>query len=164
MIAAFRQIALGGSSRGLRRRSRIVASLARLGALLTVLVFFADTINADILYAAIMGDVRFEDNPLILDSATDATSVVPNVTQAHPNYFELAKYNDSGAKQVHRAVIPRFYGTTILEDVDSPSVLDGETTDALTFSLHSYDPALKFDRANTPTTLDRTITYSRLLI
>ncbi|MDP4198234.1 MAG: hypothetical protein Q8922_04945 [Bacteroidota bacterium] len=163
MIGAFRHIALGGSTRKLTGFQRVAAQLARVVSIITVLVFFADTINADILYAAIKGDVRFDDNPLILDSATDGTGVIPASLVPHTNYFALAKY-DGGAKQISRHIIPRFHGTTIIEDADSPSVLDGATTATLTFSCFQYDPTLKIDQASATPMLDRTITYSRLLI
>jgi hypothetical protein len=142
---------------------RVGAHLAQLGALLTLLVFFADTINVDILYAAIIGDIRFDDNPLILDSATDSTSVIPDILQPHVNYFAAAKY-DGGASNVHRHVMPRFFGTTIIEDADSPAVLDGESTGNLTYDLQSYYTQAKIDEQSAVTTLDRTITYNRLLI
>ena len=161
MIKAFRHIALGGSTREVTGFARLASHLARVGALFTVLVFFADTINADILYAAIKGDVRFQDNPLILDSATDGTSVVPDI--APPDYFKLAKF-DGGAKSVSKTVQYKFPGTTILEDVDSPTVLDGASTQTLTYeALPSYTHET-IDETSAITTLDRTITYSRLLI
>ena len=163
MIAAFRHIATGRPARELRRMQRVGAHLAQLGALLTLLVFFADTINVDILYAAIIGDIRFDDNPLILDSATDSTSVIPDILQPHVNYFAAAKY-DGGASNVHRHVMPRFFGTTIIEDADSPAVLDGESTGNLTYDLQSYYTQAKIDEQSAVTTLDRTITYNRLLI
>lgn len=163
MISAFRLIALGGGTRKLSGLQRVAAHLARIGSLLTILVFFADTINADILYAAIIGDVRFEDNPLILDSATDGTSVIPVAIQPHTNYFQLAKY-DGGAKKMSQHAIPRFHGTTITEDADSPSVLDGSTTAAFTFSILPSDPVVQIRRERASPTLDRTITYGCLLI
>ncbi len=139
------------------------AYLAQIGALFTLLIFFADTINADILYAAIIGDIRFDDNPLILDSATDSTSVVPDALQPHVNYFAAAKF-DGGASNIHRHVVPRFFGTTIIEDADSPAVLDGESTENLTYDIKSYYTQAKIEELSAVTTLDRTITYSRLLI
>ena len=163
MISAFRHIALGGSTRKLNGFQRVAAHLARIGSLLTILIFFADTINADILYAAIIGDVQFQDNPLILDSASDSTSVVPDIHSPHINYFELAKY-DGGATKISRHVIPRFFGTTIIEDEDSPTVLDGATTATFTFSILRYDPTLQIEQASATPTLDRTITYGCLLI
>jgi hypothetical protein len=163
LIAAFRHIATGRPARELRRMQRVGAHFAQLGALLTVLVFFADTINADILCAAIIGDIRFDDNPLILDSATDSTSVIPDALQPHVNYYAAARY-DGGASNVHRHVVPRFLGTTIIEDVDSPGVLDGASTDTLNFDIQSYYTQTKIDEESAITTLDRTIAYSRLLI
>jgi hypothetical protein len=142
---------------------RVSAHLAQLGALFTLLVFFADTINVDILYAAIIGDIRFDDNPLILDSATDSTSVIPDILQPHVNYFAAAKY-DGGASNIHGHAKSRFFGTTIIEDVDSPAVLDGESTDNLTYDIKSYFTQTKVDEVSAVTTLDRTITYSRLQI
>ncbi len=142
---------------------RVGAYLAQIGALFTVLVFFADTINADILYAAIVGDVQFQDNPLILDSATDSTSVVPDCFAHHVNYFAASKY-DEGATNVHRHIVPRFFGTTIIEDADSPGVLDGASTATLTYDFQSYYIKAKIEEQSAVTTLDRTITYSRLLI
>jgi hypothetical protein len=163
LISAFRHIATGRPARELRRLQRVGAHLAQIGALFTVFIFFADTINADILYAAIIGDVQFLDNPLILDSATDSTSVVPDVLQPHVNYFAAAKY-DGGATNVHRHIIPRFFGTTIIEDADSPAVLDGECTANLTYDLHTFFIQDKIESQSAVTTLDRTITYGRLLI
>jgi hypothetical protein len=162
MIRAFRHIAQGGSSRQLNGFARWAAHMARMGSLMTVLIFFLDTINADIIYAAIIGDVRFEDNPLILDSATDSTSVIPNTAQ--PNYFQLAKFDGGSATNVHKHVLPRFLGTTIIEDADSPTVLDGATTQTLTFVVTSYFAQLKVAGESTIPTLDRTITYGCLLI
>jgi hypothetical protein len=163
MISSFRHIALGGDTRKLNGWQRVAAHLARIGSLLTVLIFFADTINADILYAAIIGDIQFQDNPLILDSATDSTSVVPDIHSPHINYFELAKY-DGGATQISRHIIPKFFGTTIIEDEDSPTVLDGATTSSLTYVFHNQFARLQIDEESAVTTLDRTITYSRLMI
>jgi hypothetical protein len=163
MIQAFRHIALGGSARDLRGFTRFAAYLARIGSLITVLIFFADTINADILYAAIVGQVRFEDNPLILDSATDQTSVVPDIVRPHINYFQLANY-DGGAKEFARHSVPQFHGTTISEDEDSPTVLDGATTQSLTYVVRTYFAHITIDQESAVPTLDRTITYGCLLI
>ena len=149
--------------RQLKGKARIAAHLARMGALFTVLVFFADTINVDILYAAIIGDVQFQDNPLILDSATDSTSIVPDIHAPHINYYELAKYDD-GPTQISRHIIPKFLGTTIIEDEDSPTVLDGANTETLTYDIQSYFTLGKIDSESAVTTLDRTITYGCLLI
>jgi hypothetical protein len=143
--------------------ARVGAHLARMGALFTVLVFFADTINVDILYAAIIGDVQFQDNPLILDSATDSTSIVPTIQPPHINYYELAKY-DGGPTQISRHIVPKFLGTTIIEDEDSPTVLDGATTSSLTYVFHNQFARTRIDEESAVTTLDRTITYSRLMI
>jgi hypothetical protein len=163
MIRAFRHIALGGSTRNLSGIARVGAHLARLGSLITILIFFADTVNADILYAAIAGQIRFEDNPLILDSATDSTSIIPDIARPHVNYFQLAKL-DGGAKQLAQHSVPRFFGTTITEDEDSPTVLDGATTQSLTFVFQTYFAQTKIDKESAVPTLDRTITYGRLLI
>jgi hypothetical protein len=163
LIAAFRHIATGRPARELRRMQRVGAHLAQLGALFTLLIFFADTINVDILYAAIIGDIRFDDNPLILDSATDSTSVIPDVLQPHVNFFAAAKY-DGGSSNIHRHIVPRFFGTTIIEDADSPAVLDGESTENLTYDIKSYFTQSKIDEQSAVTTLDRTITYGCLLI
>ena len=163
MIQVFRHIALGGSTRNLSGIARVGAHLARLGSLITVLVFFADTINADILYAAIIGQVRFEDNPLILDSATDSTSIVPDVVKPHINYFQLAQC-DGGAKQLGEHSVPRFLGTTITEDEDSPTVLDGATTQSLTFVFQTYFARAPIPETSAIPTLDRTIAYGCLLI
>ena len=164
VISAFRQMTTGVALKKLRGASRAAVLLARMGALLTVVVFFADTINADILYAAIAGDVQFQDNPLILDSSTDSTSVIPASLAPHVNYFQLAKFDNGKQKQVGNRLLTHFHGTTIIEDVDSPSVLDGETTATLSYSVAVYDPTLIVREEGAIATLDRTITYSRLQI
>lgn len=164
LIAAFRHIATGRPTRELQRFQRAGALLAQGIALFTVLVFFADTINADILYAAIIGDVQFQDNPLILDSATDSTNIIPEALQPHVNYFAIAKYEHSGATNVKRHHTPKFFGTTILEDVDSPGVLDGATTETLTYEFQSYFTLARIDEPSAMTTHDRTITYGCLQI
>ncbi len=135
-----------------------------MGAFFTILVFFADAINVNILYAAIIGNFQFQDNPLILDSATDTTSVVPNVVRPHINYFVVCKY-DGGATTLSK--LPKFYGTKIIEDEDSPTILDGcSSTATLTYDIRSYAP---IEEAALPAsalspTLDRTITFGRLQI
>ena len=88
---------------------------------------------------------------------------MPDALQPHVNYFAAAKH-DGGASNMHRHIVPRFFGTTIIEDVDSPAVLDGESTANLTYDLHSYFTKAKIDSESAVTTLDRKITYSRLLI
>ncbi|HEX5316647.1 MAG TPA: hypothetical protein VFX22_08350 [Candidatus Kapabacteria bacterium] len=138
--------------------------MARMGALCTILVFFADTINVNIIYAAIVGNFQFQDNPYILDSASDATSIIPNVVRPHINYFKVAKY-DGGRTTV--STIPKFHGTTIVEDEDSPTILDGcSSTATLTYDIRSYAPteeaALPISELSP--TLDRTITFGRLQI
>ena len=163
MIQAFRHIALGGSTRELKGFARLAAHFARIGSLVTVLIFFADTINADILYAAIIGQVQFEDNPLIIDSATDSTSIVPAIAKPHINYFQLASH-DGGAKQIAPHVIHKFHGTTISEDEDSPTVLDGANTLSLTYVVHHYFAQAQTREESTVPTLDRTIAYGCLLI
>ncbi len=164
LIAAFRHIATGRPARELRSVQRVTALLAQSIAIFTVLVFFADTINADILYAAILGDVQFQDNPLILDSATDSTSIIPDALLPHANYFSLAKFDQGGTKTVKGHRLPKFFGTTILEDVDSPGVLDGATTETLTFEFQSYFTLARIDESSAVTTLDRTITFASLKI
>jgi hypothetical protein len=163
VISAFRHIALGGSPRQLHGWARLASYVAKTGALLTVLVFFADTINADILYAAIIGDVQFQDNPLILDSATDATSVIP-AQFVHANYFALAKFDSPQSKHMSQPGTHHFYGTTIQEDEDSPTVLDGATTATLTFSIRSYDPSPMPELHSTRYALDRTTRFGVMLI
>jgi len=135
-----------------------------MGALFTILVFFADAINVNILYAAIIGNFQFQDNPYILDSATDATSVVPNVVRPHINYFEVCKFA-GGATAI--TAIPTFHGNTIIEDEDSPTILDGcSSTATLTYDIRSYAPTEESALpASVPSpTLDRTITFGRLQI
>jgi hypothetical protein len=162
LITAFRHIAYGGDAHELRGWARTAVHLVRIIAVLNILVFFADTINADILFAAIIGNVQFQDNPLILDSASDSTSVAPTILRPHINYFEAAKYAGGTTRL---SVVPRFLGTTIIEDVDSPSVLDGETTAILTYNIRSYAPMEEaLPPASAPTSLDRTITFGCLQI
>lgn len=138
--------------------------VVRFVALLNILVFFSDTININILYAAIIGDVQFQDNPYILDSATDSTNVAPNVVKPHVNYFALAKYNE-GRTNLSQHTTSKFSGTTIIEDEDSPGVLECDSTATLTYELRSYAPtevAILPERA--PPMLDRTITFGCLQI
>ena len=135
-----------------------------MGALFTILVFFADAINVNILYAAIIGEIQFQDNPLILDSASDSTSVAPNVVQPHINYFEVCKFA-GGATTL--SPIPKFHGSTIIEDEDSPTILDGcSSTATLTYDLRSYAPTEEsaLPASALSPTLDRTITFGRLQI
>ncbi len=164
MIQAFRHIAYGGSARELRGRTRVAAHIVRFVALLNILVFFSDTINVNILYAAILGDVQFQDNPYILDSATDSTNIAPNIVTPHVNYFELAKF-DGGPTNVSRHGAQNFCGTTIVEDEDSPGTLAGDSTATLTYDIRSYAPteaATLHERA--APVLDRTITFGCLQI
>ena len=162
MIQIFRHIAQSDGSRKLRGVQRIAARLARLVSLATVLIFFADTINADILFAAIVGDIRFADNPLILDSATDGTSVIPDNHTSHFHVVQPTSKADAGTFSRH--LIPRFFGTTVTEDEDSPTVLDGATTATINVSVAPDHLAPKLVQSSPIPSFDRTITYGRLLI
>ena len=156
---------MGGSTCELRGRARYAAHIVRVVALLNILVFFSDTINVNILYAAIIGDVQFQDNPYILDSATDTTSIAPNVTSPHVNYFAVAKYAERHNTTVAHHAKSTFSGSTIIEDEDSPGVLECDSTATLNYEIRSYAPTEAATlQERTLSTLDRTITFGCLQI
>ena len=162
MIQSLRYIAQPSFAENSRQCPRWAVNSARLIALFTVFVFFMDTINIDVLYAGMKGNIRFEDNPLILDSQFDTTPVAQN-TGNTTNYFSLVK-STATRTELSSKSIKKFFGTTIIEDVDSPTVLDGSSTATLEYYLRPFFIFSEVQKPCPPTIFNRTITFLCLLI
>lgn len=159
MIKVFRQVALGekANTAGGKMLSCTVRSLY----LLITFLCFLDAVNADVLYASARGDVHFQDNPLIVDSQFDTSSVTATPVGATSIYRTAVLSHHSG---IESTVFFHFLGTTLYEDVDSPTVLDGASTSTLTYHILPSIVKFKIERESVVTPLDRTISFLQLLI
>jgi hypothetical protein len=124
-----------------------------------VFCFIADALNLDVLFAAATGAVSFEDNPAILDSVFDTTPVhAPEIVQ------NAQLTLPAGKKTVSKNVGHIFDGTIIAEDVDSPTVLDASTSDAVVCQTLPTLYTSSEQRGSTVITFDRTTRFLCILI
>jgi hypothetical protein len=123
-----------------------------------MLTYLMDAINVDVIYASIVGDMHYHDNPAILDSQFD--SGVPLAPSSILGIQVQAEQHSAAAVQAPL----KFSGTIVYEDVDSPTVLDGESTSDLVYELKAYvsapDPVVQ----DVTPLVDRTISFLRILI
>ncbi len=129
---------------------------ARLIVSFVLLIFIADAINVDVLYAMAIGDLQFQDNPDIFDSQFDSTPVCPAPT--------IATHGPRNSTLAQRALNHKFRGTIILEDIDSPTVLDGTVSSNLLSSVLEFFVQKDHNSSSAILSFDRTISFQRLLI
>lgn len=138
---------------------RALAYILRGLTLTIIFICLMDAINVDVIFAAVSGNMRYQDNPAITDSQFDTGSA----TQAYINIFaQAAPINHLPASKI--AITYKFLGTTIYEDVDSPTVLDGGSTVSLIYCIRAYKGDAANSYAHVRPTLDRTISFLRILI
>ncbi len=162
VITLLRDVAFGNAKR-LSRRSVVLRTFGRAIALSALLTFTMDALNVDVLLAAVIGQVSFQDNPEILDSAFDTTPVASasaiHAAQGLPSTAPSRQQSVSGTRILHA-----FQGTIIVEDVDSPTVLDGSNTEMLVHDVqHRYSKPVPSEHSTVLIT-DRTISFLRILI
>jgi len=125
-------------------------------ALALCFLFTMDAINIDVLYAEAQEHYAYHDNPSIVDSQFDTT-------------FQAIPYTSQGTSIQNIAKVKfnnhlKFKGAILYEDIDSPTVLDGTSTQTLITSFRSYFIGYSAPEHTVHTTFDRTISYLCLLI
>jgi hypothetical protein len=125
-------------------------------------LFVCDTINIDVLYASFKGDVTFIDDPSISDSLFDIGSF------QHSSAFDAPVH--SITHQKFTAKDHRNFGNNnrvknvINEDEDSPGVADAVLSSSFAEQGELPRPESEAEAEDAVQTLDRTISYQRILI
>ena len=125
-------------------------------------VFISDTLNLDVIAASLRGRIQFVDDAAISDSLFDTGSI------SHLSVFDACvKTNDhvrftASAKNIVKGDLTRL--NTVYEDEDSPGIEDAHTSNALSADI--LVPLPKSDAAivSEPLSIDRTISFGKLLI
>ncbi len=132
--------------------------VARVLACVVMMTYLLDAINIDVIYAAVTGDMHYHDNPAILDSQFDS-----GTTADAPSVVGIPVQLASHSATTLQAPV-KFSGTIVYEDVDSPTVLDGESQSDLVYEIAVYISAPEPTRALVIPLVDRTISFLRILI
>jgi hypothetical protein len=157
VLRLIRHIAFGENSRRPSRTVRVLRHFARVVACVVMMTYLLDAINVDVIYAAVSGDMHYHDNPEILDSQFDSGCV------ATATVLGVAVQPTGHSSTTVQAPV-KFTGTIVYEDVDSPTVLDGESQHDLVYEIAVYVSAPEPDPASVTPSMDRTISFLRILI
>ena len=125
-------------------------------------LFISDCINIDILFASVKsGRISFVDNPSISDSLFDTGN------SSHVSVFDApAHQNDHlkfSAKSKHISS-ENLVKNVICEDEDSPGIEDAMLSSSFAAQGELPRPESEFQFDHIVQTLDRTISYQRILI
>ena len=125
-------------------------------------LFISDTINIDVLFATIKGDVTFVDDPSISDSLFDTGN------HQHTSAFDAPVHSNIHQKFCARST-RRLSGDTLVknvvsEDEDSPGIADAILSSSFAELGELPRPESEAEVDGTIPELDRTISYQRILI
>jgi len=163
MLKVFRNVAYGEVSASPTLFERVLGRGLRLFTLAVTFICLMDAINVDVIYAALGGDMRYQDNPAIVDSQFDSGVLQLDASQSFFQHFDQSISRHQRDRTVLQAPI-KFLGTVIYEDVDSPTVLDGATTSTLIYYLLPTTPFQKVRSEGALAAFDRPISFLQLLI
>src|SRR6185312_13568019 len=146
MIRFFRYILIPASLPYGVTPSKAHSRIARALALFLCFVFTMDAINIDVLYAEAQENYSYQDNPGIVDSQFDTTFQATTCTSHSTDLQkETAKFKRH----------EKLKGAILYEDIDSPTVLDGASTQTLVASFKSYFVKRSIEEPSVYTTFDR---------
>ncbi|MFI5263588.1 MAG: hypothetical protein ACHQM6_03635 [Candidatus Kapaibacterium sp.] len=145
--------------------SRMAIAMRFAGKIVFVLylgLFISDTINIDVLSAALKGDVTFVDDPYISDSLFDIGP--QHLCSAFDVPFHSNIHQEFTSKDHRRIADDNLVKNVITEDEDSPGIADAILSSS--FAEHSELPRPQSEAEidSTIPSLDRTISYQRILI
>jgi hypothetical protein len=124
-------------------------------------LFISDCINIDVLFATVKGGaISFVDNPEISDSLFDTGNV------HHVSVFDAPSHQNQNQKFSQRSSKPsgNLVKNVIYEDEDSPGIEDAMLSSSFAAQGELPRPESEFQTDHTVQTLDRTISYQRILI
>jgi hypothetical protein len=143
------------------RLQKMLRAGAKAVFILYLAVFVSDCINVDVLFATLKGNVTFVDNPSISDSLFDTGN------GHHVSVFDAPAREN--AHQTFSAKDVRFHRDNLVknvinEDEDSPGIEDAVLSSSFTAQCELPRPESEFQIHDIIQTLDRTISYQRILI
>jgi hypothetical protein len=130
--------------------------------LLTALFFFiytADTLNLNVLYAAVVGQIEFVDNPDVEDSLFDISTPT-----ASPATFITYTSSKIPVSDVTIAKTSANFRTRVYEDIDAVGIDDAHTSADFVVALLPYPPNTSEYAHTTDLIIDRIIAFRQLLI
>lgn len=123
-------------------------------------LFISDCINIDVLFASVKGgQVTFIDNPSISDSLFDTGS-------SHRSVFDAPHHHNDHQKISSKRTVTKdgIVKNVIYEDEDSPGIEDAVLSSAFAVQNEMPRPESEVTFEGIIHTLDRTISYQRILI
>ena len=144
-------------------RSQIAMRLVgKIVFVLYLALFVSDTINVDVLYASLKGNVTFVDDPSISDSLFDTGS------QHHSSDFDAPVHLNTHQRFTsvdHRHIAgDNLVKNVISEDEDSPGIADATLSSSFAEKGELPRPTSEADVDSTIPDIDRTISYLKILI
>ncbi len=125
-------------------------------------LFISDTINIDVLYASLKGDVTFVDDPSISDSLFDTGSAQHSSAFDAPVHSNI--HQSFTSKDTRRIGGDNVVKNVINEDEDSPGIADAILSSSFSEQGELPRPESEYGIDDTIPCLDRTISYQRILI
>ena len=143
-----------GGQKGMRIAGQIVFYLY-------FALFISDCINIDVLFATVKGGtISFVDNPEISDSLFDTGN------SHHVSVFDAPSHHNSNQKFSQKSSKPsgNLVKNVIYEDEDSPGIEDAILSSSFSAQAEMPRPESELQADGIIQTLDRTISYQRILI
>jgi hypothetical protein len=162
MLTAIRIISSDTKFSGASRARKYLRLCGQIVFFLYLALFVCDTINIDVLWASMKGDVTFVDDPSISDSLFDTG------TTQHYSAFDAPVHANGNqkftAKDSRRIKDDNVVKNIINEDEDSPGIEDAVLSSSFAIQSEIPRPESNEEADDTIPFLDRTINYQRILI
>jgi hypothetical protein len=162
MLSIIRSISTDTKFSGAPRARKLMRLCGQIVFFLYLALFVCDTINIDVLWASMKGNVTFVDDPSITDSLFDTG------TTHHCSAFDApvhANYHHSFTSKDHRRIKDdNLVKNVIAEDEDSPGIADAVLSSSFADQGELPRPESNESANDTIPYLDRTINYQRILI
>jgi len=162
MLSTIRTISTNKNLSGASRALKSLRAGGQIVFFLYLALFVCDTINIDVLWASVKGDVTFVDDPSISDSLFDTGSA------HHSSAFDAPVHANSHhyftGKDNRRIKDDNLVKNVIAEDEDSPGIADAVLSSSYADQSILPRPESNEQADDTIAFLDRTINYQRILI
>ncbi len=162
MLRTIRSISTESHFASTPRMQKAMRVAGQIVFVLYLALFVSDTINIDVLYASLKGDVTFVDDPSISDSLFDTGS------KYHRSAFDAPiRSNDQQkftSKDARRLRGENLVKNVISEDEDSPGIDDALLSSSFANVGELPRPESEALAEDMIPCLDRTISYQRILI
>jgi hypothetical protein len=161
MLKTIRSILSNPNFASANRMQKVMPLAGKIVFFLYFALFISDCINIDVLYASLKGKVTFVDNPSISDSLFDTGNshhISAFDAPVHQNNHQKFTGKDSGFRR------DNIVKNVINEDEDSPGIEDAMLSSSFAEQGELPRPESEFQAGSTIQTLDRTISYQRILI